>query len=129
MTIYLTLADTLEIHRAVIADSGGSSGVRDVGLLDSAIHRPQASFAKLDLYPSLPEKAAALLHSLTLNHPFVDGNKRTAFTATDIFLRLNGWQFAADEDHLYDFVIAVTEGRLPLPSVIEWIRTHITELT
>ena len=113
----------------MIAETGGSSGVRDVGLLDSAIHRPQASFAELDLYPSLPEKAAALLHSLTLNHPFVDGNKRTAFTATDVFLRLNGWQFAADEDHLYDFVIAVTEGRLPLPSIIEWIRIHITELT
>ena len=84
--IYLTLEDLLEIHRRVIESTGGSDGIRSIPLLDSAVARPQATFGGIDLYPALPEKAAALLHSIISNHPFVDGNKRTGFTAMDVFL-------------------------------------------
>jgi len=87
MTVLLSLEDALEIHRQVIAETGGSPGIRDVRLLDSAMHRPQASFAGLDLYPGLAEKAAALLHSLVMNHPFVDGNKLRAHST-----RFNGFR-------------------------------------
>jgi len=129
MTIYLTLEDVLEIHRQVIAETGGSASIRDVNLLDAAIHRPQASFAGLDLYPSLAEKAAALLHSLIMNHPFVDGNKRTAFTAADAFLRLNGWKFAAGEDDLFEFVIAIAEKQMPFEQIAPWIEAHLAEVS
>ena len=128
MTIYLTLEDLLEIHRRVIAETVGSAGIRDVGLLDSAIHRPQASFAGIDLYPGLAEKAAALMHSLILNHPFLDGNKRTAFTAADVFLRLNGQNFAASEDELFEFVTAVADGQMSFEQIGPWIKTHLVEI-
>jgi death-on-curing protein len=127
VTIYLTLEDVLEIHRQVIAETGGATGIRDVGLLDSAIHRPQASFAGIDLYPGLAEKAAALMHSLILNHPFLDGNKRTAFTAADVFLRLNGQNFAASEDELFEFVTAVADGQMSFEQIGPWIKTHLVE--
>ncbi len=90
MTVFLRLEDVLEIHRQVIEATGGSAGVRDVGMLDSAVHRPQASFGGAPLYTELPDQAAALFHSIAMNHPFADGNKRSAFTALDVFLRLNG---------------------------------------
>jgi death-on-curing protein len=127
MIIYLSLEDVLEIHRQVIAESGGSAGIRDVNLLDSAIHRPQASFTGFDLYPSLAEKAAALLHSLVMNHPFVDGNKRAAFTAADVFLRLNGWKFTASEDELFDFVMAVADSQLSFEQITPWVEAHLVE--
>ena len=129
MTTFLTLQDVLEIHRQVIAETGGTPGIRDISLLDSAIHRPQASFAGLDLYSSLAEKAAALLHSLIMNHPFVDGNKRTAFTAADVFLRVNGWKFGASEDELFEFVMAVADGRMRFEEIAPWIEAHIVELS
>jgi death-on-curing protein len=128
MTIYLTLEDVLEVHRQVIAETGGSAGIRDVRLLDSAVHRSQASFAGFDLYPSLVEKAAALMHSLIMNHPFVDGNKRAAFTAADVFLRLNGWELAAKEDELFEFVMAVADGRMPFEQIAPWIEGHLAEV-
>jgi death-on-curing protein len=128
MTTYLTLEDVLEIHRQVIAETGGATGIRDVGLLDSAIHRPQTSFAGIDLYPGLAEKAAALMHSLILNHPFLDGNKRTAFTAADVFLRLNGWKLAANEDELFEFVTAVADGQMSFEQIGPWIKTHLVEI-
>ncbi len=128
MTIYLTIEDVQEIHKRLILETGGAWGVRDVNLLDSAIHRPQASFASVDLYARLSEKAAALLHSLVMNHPFVDGNKRTAFTAADIFLRLNGWKLDASEKQLYSFVMSIANGDMPFEQIAPWIETHLFEL-
>lgn len=87
MTRYLTPQQVLFIHARLIATTGGEHGVRDVGLLASAVARPQATFDGADLYPDLSEKAAALMDSLTRNHPFVDGNKRTAIAAAALFLR------------------------------------------
>jgi death on curing protein len=109
----------------VILVTGGADGIRDVGLLDSAVHRLQASFAEFDLYPTLAEKAAALLHSLIMNHPFVDGNKRTAFTAMDVFLRLNNFQLVAYEDDLYELVISIAENRRPFDQIAPWLAAHL----
>lgn len=85
---HLTLEEVLVLHERLIEAFGGPLGVRDLGLLDSALYRPQSGY-----YEDLTSMAAALFESLLMNHPFVDGNKRVAFFATDVFLRLNGWRF------------------------------------
>lgn len=124
--IYLTLEDLLEIHRRVIESTGGSDGIRSIPLLDSAVARPQATFGGIDLYTALPEKAAALLHSIISNHPFVDGNKRTGFTAMDVFLRLNDRHIVAGEDEKYDFVMSVASEATVLSKITSWIEQRIT---
>ena len=121
MTVFLGLPDVLEIHRKVIEATGGSEGLCDAELVDSAVHRPQATFAGQPLYSSLPEQAAALFHSLVLNHPFLDGNKRTAFTALDVFLRLNGACLDAPENDKYDFVMQVASGQMSFAMIVSWI--------
>ena len=123
--IYLTLEDLLEIHRRVIESTGGSDGIRSIPLLDSAVARPQATFGGIDLYPALPEKAAALLHSIISNHPFVDGNKRTGFTAMDVFLRLNDYHVVAGEDEIYEFVMSVASESIALSKITSWIEQRI----
>jgi death-on-curing protein len=125
MTVFLRVEDVLEIHRHIIQATGGSAGLRDVGILDLAIHRPQASFAGAPLYADLSHQAAALLHSIAMNHPFVDGNKRTAFTAMDVFLRLNGMRLDACEDEKYDFVMAVASGQLAFPAIVQWVAARV----
>lgn len=123
--IYLTLEDLLEIHRRVIESTGGSDGIRSIPLLDSAFARPQATFGGIDLYPALPGKAAALFHSIISNHPFVDGNKRTGFTAMDVFLRLNDYHVVAGEDEIYEFVMSVASESIALSKITSWIEQRI----
>lgn len=88
---WLTFADTLTIHMALIRRHGGASGLRDPGALESALFRPRTGY-----YDDITAEAAALLESLAINHPFIDGNKRAAFAATDVFLRINGCRIEAD---------------------------------
>lgn len=126
MTVFLTVEDVLEIHRALLEATGGTPGVRDVGLLDSAVHRPQATFGGVNLYPDVNHQAAALIESLGRNHPFVDGNKRAAFTAMDVFLRANGRRLVAKEDERYDFVIRVVTGQSDVEATAAWIASHTT---
>lgn len=95
MIRHLTLIEVLELHHKILAQSGGALGIRDMGLLESAIAQPRMSFGGEDLYPSLLEKAAALGFSITMNHPFVDGNQRTGHAATETFLFLNGLEINA----------------------------------
>jgi death-on-curing protein len=109
VTRYLTVEQALRIARTAV---GGPVEVRDVGLLESAVHRPRASVLGQDAYPDLYAKAAALLHSLAGNHPLVDGNKRLAWLATYVFLAKNGTVLDADDDAAYDLVIAVADGSL-----------------
>ena len=109
MTRHLTVEQALRIARAAV---GGPVEVRDIGLLESAVHRPRASVLGQDAYPDLFAKAAALLHSLAGNHPLVDGNKRLAWLATYVFLAKNGTLLDADDAAAYDFVIAVADGSL-----------------
>jgi death-on-curing protein len=107
VTRHLTAEQALRIARTAV---GGPVEVRDIGLLESAVHRPRASVLGQDAYPDLLTKAAALLHSLAGNHPLVDGNKRLAWLATYVFLAKNGAELDPDDDAAYDFVIAVAAG-------------------
>lgn len=110
MTVeYLTVEDVLRLAEIAL---GRCADVRDLGLVDSAVHRPMASAFGQDAYPDLVTKAAALLDSLVRNHPFVDGNKRTAWVATATFCELNGMVLAPQEDDAYDLVMAVARGDL-----------------
>jgi len=109
VTRYLTVEQALRIARAAV---GGPVDVRDVGLLESAVHRPRASVLGQDAYSDLFTKAAALLHSLAGNHPLADGNKRLAWLATYVFLAKNGSLLDADDDAAYGFVIAIADGTI-----------------
>jgi death-on-curing protein len=109
VTRYLTTEQALRIARRAV---GGPVYVRDLGLLDAAVHRPQASVVGQDAYPDLLTKAAALLHSLARNHPLVDGNKRLAWLATYVFCAKNGIELFPDDDAGYALVIAVASGEL-----------------
>ena len=115
----------LFLHKRVIEASGGAHGVRDQGLLESAVYRPQASFGGADLYPDLFAKAAALGHSIIKNHPFVDGNKRTGFEAMRLFLRMNGFDVRASEDRKFDFVMKIaSDPETDENAVAEWLRLN-----
>ena len=107
--IYLTLAELLHVAERTL---GSEASVRDHGLLQSALARPQASAFGEDAYPSLEEKAAALLHSLARNHALVDGNKRLALAATIVFLGINGVRLNLTNDEAYELVMAVAAGQL-----------------
>jgi death on curing protein len=109
VTRYLTVEQALRIARAAV---GGPIEVRDVGLLESAIHRPRASVLGQDAYPDLVTKAGALLHSLAGNHPLVDGNKRLAWLATWVFIAKNGTVLDPDDDAAYDLVVNVAAGAI-----------------
>jgi death on curing protein len=107
VTRHLTVEQALRIGRAAV---NGPVEVRDIGLLESAIHRPRASVLGQDAYPDVLTKAAALLHSLARNHPLVDGNKRLAWLATYVFCAKNGIELDPDDDAAYDLVVAVASG-------------------
>ncbi|MBI4489865.1 MAG: type II toxin-antitoxin system death-on-curing family toxin [Deltaproteobacteria bacterium] len=119
---YLYPKQVLYLHQEITERSGGSSGVRDHGLLESAVYRPQASFGGEDLYPDLFSKAAALGHSIIKNHPFVDGNKRTGFEAMRLMLRLNGYDIQASLNAKFDFVLAIAEGNLKEQAIADWLK-------
>lgn len=109
------------IHEKLIGRFGGESGVRDVGLLESALYRPQTGY-----YRDLTEQAAALFESLLMNHPFVDGNKRVAFFGTDVFLRLNGWKVAADPQEAHRTLMGLLErNEADFDHLLVWIRSAI----
>lgn len=123
---YLTLIEVLELHRRIIEESGGASGIRDIGLLESAISQPRMTFGGEDLYPSLLEKAAALGFSIIMNHPFVDGNKRTGHAATETFLVLNGVEINASVDEQERVVLAIASGKLEREAFVEWLQRNTT---
>jgi death-on-curing protein len=118
---FLTTDEVLAIHATLIEVFGGPPGVRDVGLLESALYRPQTGY-----YEDLAEMAGALFESLLMNHPFVDGNKRVAFFATDVFLRLNGWRLAVNADEAHEFLIGLLERReCDLRHLLPWLTAHL----
>ena len=124
MTQYLTAEQALFIHARLIEETGGSSGIRDLGLLRSAVSRPQATFAQEELYPNILLKAAALLESLVNNHPFVDGNKRTGITASALFLQANGYKLNASQKELSDFTLSIAKGVKNIESISLWLERH-----
>jgi death-on-curing protein len=117
-TRFLTVDEVLAIHERLIEEFGGPSGLRDAGLLESALFRPQTGY-----YRDLAEMGTALFESLLMNHPFVDGNKRVAFFATDIFMRLNGWKLEVDADKAHRFLIRLLEtGKCDFEHLLPWVR-------
>lgn len=123
---YLTAAQVLFIHDRLIAETGGSEGIRDLGLVAAAMARPQATFDGADLYRTLFTKAAALMASLVNNHPFVDGNKRVGITAAGLFLRLNGYRLSAANAELERFTLEVEQSRLTVDEMANWFREQST---
>ena len=116
---FLTVEEVLEINAEVM---GGKHALRDRGLLESAVARPQASAFGADAYPDLVSKAAALLHSLVMNHAFVDGNKRTAVLATLVFLDLNGYMIRWDQREALSFVLRLAEHQIEPGDVVTFLR-------
>jgi len=125
---YLTLGEVVELHRRVLQASGGASGIRDLGALDSAVSQPKATFGGVDLYPTVVEKAAALCFSLIQNHPFVDGNKRVGHAAMETFLVLNGREIDAPVDAQERLVLDLAAGRIHRTHLTDWLRQHLKPL-
>lgn len=124
MIRFLTLIEVLELHHQIIEQSGGTSGIRDIGLLESAIAQPRMTFGGEELYPSLLEKSAALGFSLIMNHPFIDGNKRIGHAATEIFLVLNGMEINASVDAQENMVLEIASGELGRKTFVEWLQQN-----
>jgi death-on-curing protein len=125
---YLTPEQVLFLHARLIEETGGSHGLRDLGLLESAAARPQATYGGQDLYPDLFSKAAALMDSLVHNHPFVDGNKRTGITAAALFLVRNGSRLATTNPELEAFTRRVAEARPDIAEIADWLQAHSVPL-
>jgi death-on-curing protein len=121
---FLTLAQVLELHELQLGLFGGSSGTRDLGLLESALGNVQATFGGEYLHQSIYEMGAAYLYGICRNHPFIDGNKRTAAAAALTFLDYNRIEIEATEDELYDLVIGVAEGRVTKDDVALFFERH-----
>lgn len=127
MTVYLTSEQVVNLHDEAIAAFGGATGVRDTGALASALAQPAMEAFGVELYPSLTEKAAALLFFLARGHAFVDGNKRTAYAATYVFLLLNGAELGGPDDAVFDLVLRTALGESPDPrAVAEELRPLLT---
>lgn len=125
MIVWIEKPFALAIHDRQLSEHGGSVGVRDESLLDSALARPQQLHAYGDPPPDLASLAASLTYGLARNHPFVDGNKRTAAVACEVFIALNGAILEADDLELYPVYIALAEGSLPEADFAAWLRGRI----
>ena len=122
MTVHLSLSQVLELHRLQIRRFGGASGVRDRAALESAVARATMTFEGEDLYPDVTAKAAALMHSLVANHPFVDGNKRVGAHATLLFLLVNGMEPTFPPAELTTITLAVARGDVSAEALAIWLR-------
>lgn len=116
----------LYLHHRLLQATGGAPGLRDLGLLESAIARPRASAGGRDAYPGILDKAAALMHSLILNHPFIDGNKRAGFAAAVLFLQMNGHRLSVDRYETVDFCVRVAQGEIEVLEIAGWFASRRT---
>ena len=115
----------LLLHSALIAESGGSDGIRDEGLLDSAVNTPFQTFSGQDLYPTVFEKSVRLGFGLIRNHPFIDGNKRIGTHAMLVFLNLNSITLSYEDDELISTILSVASGEMDADGLLKWIQQHI----
>lgn len=124
-TKYPTLEEALELHRALIVRFGGAEGIRDAGALESALFRPQTGY-----YDTLVQQAAALMQSLAMNHPFVDGNERVAFALTAVFLRMNGYRIVVGADDAERFILdRLIAHRASFDEIATWLGAHVVSTT
>ena len=121
---YLTPAQVLFIHARLVAETGGATGIRDLGLLEAAVARPQATYEGHDLYPDLLHKAAALMESLIGNHPLVAGNKRVGVTAAGLFLQINGHRLTASNDEVEQIALSAARGETTVESLSVWLKQY-----
>jgi death on curing protein len=120
----ILLDDILQLHAYSVQKYGGAVGVRDIGLLESAIARPFQTFGGNDLYPTVFEKAAALGESLIVNHPFVDGNKRTGFLAMASLIQEEGFLLVASQEGAYTFTINISTGSKVFEEIVDWLKAN-----
>jgi death on curing protein len=118
----LSAAQILALHQALLRAFGGRRGLRDRGALEASLARPFATFDGEDLHPDAAAKAAALMHSLVSNHPFVDGNKRVGAAAAELFLDVNSWSLHAEDDDFEDITLAVARGEITAEALAIWLR-------
>jgi death-on-curing protein len=125
---YLSLGEVVDLHQALLDQTGGAAGIRDLGGLESALAQPRATFDGRDLHPTIVQKAAALGFSLALNHPFVDGNKRVAHAAIEVFLLLNGWELRGTVDEQEHLMLDLADGRMTREQLTSWLQDHAKKI-
>ena len=123
-TYLIPLEEVLEYHADLVAIEGNATGVRDIDGLMSALSRPLASFGGEDLFPTIFGKAAALLEAIVVNHPFLDGNKRTGWIMTKVFLKQNHWVPVGSDDECEAFVLSIASGEKDTQSIADWLEAH-----
>ena len=123
---YLSLPEILHIHEAIISTSGGSRGIRDLYALESAVNQPRITFDQQELYQDIISKAATLCFSIVMNHPFIDGNKRTGHAAMETFLILNGHEIKASAEEQEKIILNMADGKVDKSEFISWLKSHIT---
>lgn len=122
---FLSNSQVIKIHERQIELFGGNTGIRDEGLLDSALAQPQATFGGELLHPTIHEQAAAYLYHLAMNHPFIDGNKRTAFAVMDTFITLNGYSLNLSAEETYNMVIRVVRREISKEELSAFLELHL----
>lgn len=123
----LSLEQLLEIHSLVVEATGGSAGLRDLGRLEAAIAAQTQNVFGEELYPGIIDKAAAVIRGIVADHPFVDGNKRTAMLAGLTLLEINNIRFTANPGEIEDFAVQIATDRLDVPTIVLWLREHIAK--
>ncbi len=122
---YLSLGEIVDLHHALLDQTGGATGIRDLGGLESALAQPRSTFDGKDLHPTAIDKAAALAYSLTLNHPFVDGNKRVAHAAMEVFLLLNGLELLGTIDEQERLMLDLAAGLFTREQLVAWLQQRV----
>ena len=123
--IILTTAEVIELHEKITAVTGGSSGIRDIGLLESAVLGCYQSFGGDDLYPTVVEKAARMAYAVCKNHPFVDGNKRAAVASMLVILRMNGIVLSHTQQELIRLGLGIADGSISYDDILAWTNAHL----
>ncbi|MCL1885047.1 MAG: type II toxin-antitoxin system death-on-curing family toxin [Defluviitaleaceae bacterium] len=121
----LTTLEVITLHEMLITSTGGSPGVRDYGLLESAIMGCYQSFSGIYLYPSIVEKAARIAYTISKNHPFIDGNKRVSVIAMLSILRMNGIAFSFTQQELIELGLGIADGSIGYDEILRWVHAHL----
>ena len=121
----ISIKEVEEIHKKLIETFGGSHGIRELSALDSALARPFQTFDGEELYPTPVSKAASLIESILMNHPFIDGNKRTGYVLMRMLLIYHDLDIKSSQDEKYEFVLDIASGRSNLPEIIDWLNNHV----
>lgn len=120
----ITIEQVVRIHEILIEKFGGTKGIRDLALLESALARPYQTFGGVELHENQFQKAAAIIQSLLINHPFVDGNKRIGYVVMRLILLENGWDLNVSQDEKHQFVIGIAEGKMEFNEISDWLKSN-----